>query len=62
MLSRNDCEGFEQLLHAEIAKRQQLGGYNADAGTIAMLCKISFELVRHIKETRREPKAKKDDA
>lgn len=65
MLSREDCDRFEVILHKEIATRKQLGGYSPDAGTIEMLCSLGFELIRHIKETlpdttTKRPKPKKD--
>lgn len=51
MLSREDCEQIEQVLHKELSTRQALGGYSPDAPTIQYLCKICFELIRHIRET-----------
>lgn len=59
MLSRRDCDNFETILHKEIATRQSLGGYSADAHTILMLCQLGFELIRHIRESMPpEPKPK----
>jgi len=51
VLSREDCERYELILHKEISTRQGLGGYSPDAHTILMLCQLTFELLRHIKET-----------
>lgn len=50
MLSREDCERFEQALHKEIAERHARGGYSPDAATLEFLCRVAFELVRHVRE------------
>lgn len=59
MLSREECDKLELMLHKEIAKRSALGGYSPEAGTILMLCQLGFDLLRHIKETLPKPKTKK---
>ena len=51
MLIREECERLETALHKEIAQRSALGGYSPDAPTLEMLCRITFELVRHIRES-----------
>lgn len=53
MLSNDKCEQLEILLHEEIGKRHKLGGYSPDAPTILMLCEICFELIRHIRESKK---------
>jgi hypothetical protein len=58
MLKRPELERLENILHKEIATRQALGGYSPEAGTILTLCQISFELLRHIRETLPGPKPK----
>jgi len=61
VLNRDECDRLEAMLHKEIATRSGLGGYSPEAGTILMLCQMSFELVRHIKETLPAPKKKKEE-
>lgn len=51
MLTRDDCDKYEQYLMKEIAERRPRGGYSPEATTIIQLCSISFELIRHIRET-----------
>lgn len=62
MLDRDTCGRYEKYLMKEIADRQGLGGYSADASTIKFLCEMCFELIRHVRETmppEPEPKRKK---
>lgn len=58
MLSRRDCENFERVLMKEIAERQARGGYSPDAPTLEYLCRVAFEMIRHIRESLPEPKVK----
>ena len=50
MLTPRDFENYRNLLHTEIANRQALGGYSPEAGTILMLCRLSFDLLQHLEE------------
>lgn len=51
MLSREDCEKYEEYLANEVAQRKHHGAYSPDAPTILHLCRLGYELVLHIKET-----------
>lgn len=58
MLSKDQLEVYEEFLMKELTKRRSLGGYSPDANFLQFLAEFSYELVRHLRETRRK---KKDD-
>lgn len=61
MLSRDQLEVYEKWLMSEIARRRPLGGYSPESGTMLMLCEISYELCRHIRERLPKPRKGADD-
>ena len=58
-MKRKDMEDMSRALMAEIVRRRQLGGYNADAATLEMLANATYEIVRHLME--KAPREKVND-
>lgn len=61
MLSRDQLESYEKALMTEISKRRPLGIYNTEAGTVLMLCEMTYEIVRHLREKMPVPRRKSND-
>lgn len=57
-MNREDFEKQERALMAEIAKRRQLGGFDANAPAVLMALEHLYEITRHLRE--RSPRPKQD--
>lgn len=60
MLRRDQLERYEKVLMTEISKRRPLGIYNTEAGTVLMLCEMTYEIVRHLREKMPVPRRSKE--